>query len=253
MTYRNQWVEKTEIVKVPRLRAWFRAVGGVVAFLILTKIVNRGLSTLLAPLALGSARGQTTLALSGGFLGEWLFVVMLAFYLQREGRGLGQLGLTQRGTVVGWLASGMVTALFVAGVLFGALRGGAPVLEASVFNVYNSLVAALGPGVCEEIVFRGFVMTELQRAGSARITQVLASGILFGLAHFGWGALASEVNWAAMAGAVISTTILGALYGVVYLVGRRSLWPVIAGHGLGNLIIEPWLVLAGLTGTLGPP
>ncbi len=243
---------KGETIHVSKFGAWVRAVGGVIVFLYLPAILRKVFIALGGAWALDSVRQQVTLFLSAGLIGDWLFVMMLAFYLRREGRTLGELGFTHRGTLVGWVVSALVTAFFGAGVILGALGGRAPLLEISAFNIYNSLAAALGPGVCEEIVFRGFVMTELQRARVSRLTQVLASGILFGLAHVGWGTLTGDVNWLAVASAGLNTAMLGALYGVVYLISRRSLWPAIAGHALGNLVIEPWLLLAGLSATIGP-
>jgi len=82
--------------------------------------------------------------------------------------------------------------------------------------------------------------------------QVLLSGVLFGLGHTGWGLLAGRVNWGMLIGAVGGTMILGWIYAGLYLFSRRSLWPVIVSHGVLDLIIEPWLFLAAMSGMFGP-
>jgi len=101
--------------------------------------------------------------------------------------------------------------------------------EISAFKVTGVLAAA---GVCafaEEVVFRGWLMTELDRVGVPLPTQVVTSAVAFGLFH-GF--------------AVIPAALLGGAWAIVYLLGRRSLTPTFASHVLINLIIEPWFFLA---------
>jgi hypothetical protein len=40
------------------------------------------------------------------------------------------------------------------------------------------------------------------------------------------------------------------LYAGIYLLGKRSLTPVIASHAITDVIIEPWLLLAALSKAL---
>jgi hypothetical protein len=44
------------------------------------------------------------------------------------------------------------------------------------------------------------------------------------------------------------TMILGCALAIVYLVGRRSLAPVITAHMLIDMAIEPWLLLFAVSG-----
>ena len=87
-------------------------------------------------------------------------------------------------------------------------------------------------------------MVRLRRGCS----EVIASGVLFGVAHAGWGGFTAKVNWSATAGVVASTAVLGALYAIAYLASRRSLMPVTFGHLVMDVLLEPWLVLAALSG-----
>ena len=86
--------------------------------------------------------------------------------------------------------------------------------------------------VVEEIVFRGFVLTELDRVRTPVWLQVLGSGVLFGLLHAGF----SPVG-------IALTFVMGLLLAAVYRLGHRSLTPGALSHAVINLLIEPWLLL----------
>ncbi|NYH80573.1 membrane protease YdiL (CAAX protease family) [Actinopolyspora biskrensis] len=47
---------------------------------------------------------------------------------------------------------------------------------------------------------------------------------------------------------VVSTTVLGGLLAVVYVVAGHNVLPAIVAHTLVNIVIEPWLVLAAVSG-----
>jgi uncharacterized protein len=96
-------------------------------------------------------------------------------------------------------------------------------------------------------------MTELKWSGFGVPFQVIASGILFGIAHAGWSLFSEKVNWPALLGSVAATTIVGLLYAIASVASRRSLTPVIAGHVIMDVLIEPWLDLSALTDTISLP
>ncbi len=105
------------------------------------------------------------------------------------------------------------------------------------------MVAALVAGLVEETIFRGYLMTSLDGMGRGRMTQVLVSGAAFAIAHF-----YAFVSPAALLATFAATFVLGAALAVTYLVGNRSLTPVIFSHALVDLVIEPWLLLGFFTG-----
>ncbi len=77
---------------------------------------------------------------------------------------------------------------------------------------------AVTAGLCEEFLYRGFLMTVLAQMGIPGWIVVLLSSVVFGLAHLyqGWrGALA--------------TVLLGALFGMARLL-LRTLVPVVLWH-----------------------
>jgi membrane protease YdiL (CAAX protease family) len=221
-----------------------------VAFYALVTIGTGVVRRLMAGHLDAGPRAQATIRLTGSIVGQVATILLLALYLRRRGGSLADLGFGRPARRRGFIAAGVLALLTIALMLGGPLRGRAPLAEASLFHLYTSAVAGLGAGFCEEILFRGFVTTELSLAGAGRVVQVLASGLLFGLAHAGWSTLGASFDLRLLLGSVVPTAVFGMLYAVVYLVGGRSLTPVIAGHVATDMVIEPWLILAALSGSV---
>jgi membrane protease YdiL (CAAX protease family) len=102
-----------------------------------------------------------------------------------------------------------------------------------------ALIAALVAGVVEEVIFRGYVMTTLARMGYRNLVQVLVSGTAFAIADV--YRFAPPATFLATQG---FTLVLGIALGMVYVIGKRSLTPVIVSHALIDAMIEPWLLLS---------
>ncbi|AVQ06717.1 TPA: CPBP family intramembrane metalloprotease [Xanthomonas vasicola pv. zeae] len=106
---------------------------------------------------------------------------------------------------------------------YGALRGN---IKASVRLIGLAwLSAALG----EELVFRCFLMHQLERLLSTfrggQITSSIVGGAIFGLMHAAQG----------IAG-VLLTGIVGSIFCFAYLRSDRNAWALIVAHGL----IDTW-------------
>ncbi len=179
-------------------------------------------------------RGVTTVALTGTLVAELIALYVLVRWLRRDGRRLADIG---------WRRSTTVTAI-VAGVVFGgayaAYTLGIPAVgdnatEISLFKVLGVVVGVSG-GVIEEIVFRGFVITELDRIGTPVPVQILVSGLTFAMIHAGFNI-----------SGIIVTFVMGLILATLFVVGKRSLTPVAISHGLINAVIEPWLLLFIIT------
>lgn len=85
------------------------------------------------------------------------------------------------------------------------------------------MALAFTAGICEELLFRGFVMWALAQALPEYWQAAVAQGVLFGLAHAYQGARG-----------VFLTTMVGLfLAGVVWITG--SLWPAMLVHALIDL------------------
>ncbi len=120
---------------------------------------------------------------------------------------------------------------------YNYLQGNLPALLGSLACVY--LTASFG----EEVVFRGFLITRLQIlfGGQTRMAMIFAvtlSSILFGFAHYGWGAMG-----------IGQTACMGAALAVSFFLFKRNLWVVILAHGYMDTILLTQQYFA--TGTVG--
>ena len=117
--------------------------------------------------------------------------------------------------------------------------------EISLFKLLG-ILAALAGGIVEEVFFRRWLMDMLMSVGITPILQVVISGVAFGLAHTCW--MLARGDFKFMLPAVLSTTVLGILLAIIYLIGGRNLGPCIFAHMIINMIIEPWLMLSSISG-----
>jgi uncharacterized protein len=117
--------------------------------------------------------------------------------------------------------------------------------EISLFKLIG-VAAAFASGIMEEVVFRRWLMDTVQSYGIGSAGQVLLSGVIFGLFHLVWHAFSADRRFSLYGAA--STVVAGAALAVIYLLGGRNLGPCIAAHVLINLVVEPWLVLAAVSG-----
>lgn len=169
-------------------------------------------------------------------VGEMVALLVLVWLLGRRGERLGDLGWGRPTT---WQAIllGIVVALAYSAVTALNPAVGTNLLQVSPLKAL-AIIAALVAGIVEEVVFRGYAMTALSRMGYGSLVQVSASGIAFAAAHL-YG-FASPATFLATQG---FTLVLGITLGIIYVVGRRSLTPVIVSHTLIDAIVEPWLLL----------
>ena len=116
--------------------------------------------------------------------------------------------------------------------------------EISWFKLLGILSALAA--IVEEVFFRRWTMDMLMSRGVAPILQVIISGVVFGLAHYSWILARGDFKFAIPA--ILSTSVLGTLLAIIYLVGGRNLGPCIFAHAIINLIIEPWLMLSSVSG-----
>lgn len=164
--------------------------------------------------------------------GEWLALVLLVtFWMPRvEGLGLGSIGFTRFRWSYLWIGAGAYAVTFaaVAGVQLlqqavgqDTIRGLQPTLAAYPWPL---LVALFLTGtVLEEVVYRGYLIERLLALTGRRWIAGLASWAAFTLVHlrfFGYGA-------------TVDIAVVSAALVLLYL-WKRSLWPVMALHGIND-------------------
>ncbi len=232
-------VASENIGRGPKGTAWLRVARLTVCFVVVVQIALFVLRRVVphgATAGLAAASEVTAIALA-----EIVMVAVVYGILRTDRHNFGDIGLRRKATVKAWIFGiglGVLTALW--GLSNPALhlhsKLGA-LFDPSPWHVYSALAAGLAAGFCEEIIFRGFVMQELAGAGQARWVQVIASAFLFGVAHAGL------LHGGIVAGllVIVPTAILGALYAVIYLSGKRSLMPVIVSHFMNDVAVIPWV------------
>ena len=112
----------------------------------------------------------------------------------------------------------------LAGLPGYAQLGGMPPIADPVWDWLDLTFGLLMVGVFEELVFRGYLCTFLQRYTRSSLAIVLISAAAFGLIHWGLGLHA-----------VLVTAIIGALFMVAYL-RTRSLPAIMLAHFAINFV-----------------
>lgn len=148
-------------------------------------------------------------------------------------------GVFVRSTRAGWTIAGIATAIHIGTAVLVFLPRPALVLEPSVQNVLLSAIPA-ADGWSQEVVFRGYVLYRLARAGVTPIVQIALSGLLFASIHIGY----IGDSFGAAAAPLVGTFMLGCFYAWAVQMGRGSLKPVVCFHVLIIVMLQPWLALA---------
>lgn len=179
-----------------------------------------------------------------------LIVVWLGLGLRRQGVDYFGLTLNFNGwkpVAIGFAKSLAVLVLALAAFVFGSiimanitgipqqadtsgynyLQGNLPLFLVSLISIY--VVSSFG----EEFIYRGFLITRLEdllgNSRAATWIAVIASSLIFGLAHFGWGIVG-----------VVQTTFMGLALAGSYLLFRRNLWVLVLAHAyLDTALIVP--------------
>src|SRR5699024_11438014 len=74
--------------------------------------------------------------------------------------------------------------------------------------------------IVDEILFRQILMDWLMSVDYGIIIQIIASAVIFGVAHGAWVLLRGEIKIALPV--ILSTTVLGGLLAILYIVAGRS-------------------------------
>jgi CAAX protease family protein len=170
-----------------------------------------------------------------GFLAAWWVV-------RRRGEGLRSLGLA---VPTSW-ARAIVVALALYAADFSVSAWVVPALAEIVHPVQRpgflgyirgnpaglALWVAIGwlvGGLCEETLFRGFliqrVATLLGKNAAAVAAAIIAQALLFGALHLYGGTFA-----------FLSAALFGLTHGIFYLAAGRNLLPLIAVHGTWDMV-----------------
>ena len=220
------------------------------ALLVLAFVVLQGaLTALRATITFTQPHDIVAWRAAGSIVLVWSLFGAVWLILKARGQSLAEIGWMRPSRLWGWLLALVFAALYGGATAFNMARLGAPVLtDWSLWRIAVALGIGISAGICEETVFRGFVMGQAKDAGVHWSIQILLSALLFGLAHVGWGAMSGHVQVAQIVGAASATAVLGLMMAVTYLAAGRSLAAPIVAHGVIDILIEPWLLLYAITG-----
>ena len=117
-------------------------------------------------------------------------------------------------------------------------RRDTPFMPRTAAEVAHSLVMVISAGVCEEIAFRGHLISYLRASvgETAWAVPVLLPAVLFGLSHRYQG-------WSAMA----KIALMAAAFGAYYVI-TGTLWPLIVVHAAVDLVgvlLSPYMMRRG--------
>ena len=102
--------------------------------------------------------------------------------------------------------------------------GGMPAISSPIWNWVDLTFGLLMVGICEELVFRGFLHTFISRYTKKSAPVILISSVAFGLIH-----------WSLGLHVVLITSIIGAVFMITYMI-TRSLPAIMLAHFVINFI-----------------
>jgi hypothetical protein len=210
-----------------------------VYILISTTAVGAADVSSLFPESWSSAERSTGSGFLTGALVQVLLVLLGAYLLGLKDLRRAIAASFAASTRKAWIIAAIATAIHIGTGLLLFLPQPERVWELSELNLILSAVPA-ADGWSQEVLFRGYVLFRLVRAGVPSGVQILVSGGLFAAIHLGY---AGETAWAILT-PLVGTFMLGCFYAWAVRSGGESLKPVICCHMLIIVILQPWLALA---------
>jgi len=115
----------------------------------------------------------------------------------------------------------------LAGLLAPPTAGGSSGAAQANVLLTLALVGWFAAALGEEVTFRGFILPRLAQLfggkNTAWVLAILLQAVIFGLLH------ASSLG-------MVTAAIFGILYGTVFWLSGRQLWPVVIAHALPDTI-----------------
>lgn len=210
-----------------------------ILLILATLIPWRGRVRLQKLLSLPAFHTKEKLVLYGTTIAfQWMLLAVVAWRAIARGLSQSELGLN-RGfdpTIILWSVTGAIAVSAFQWFnlkRIASMSGAVPdlmrklsqrLLPQSAVESGPYAALAVTAGVCEEFVYRGFVMGALTRTGMATWMVLILSSVLFGLAHAYQGR-----------SGILGTTLMGLVFGMSRVI-TVSLVPAIIWHACVDLI-----------------
>lgn len=183
-----------------------------------------------------------------------LALLMIGLITWLKGLGWSDLGFRHPDRWLRILLVGIFVAIVLQSAALIQIKLGGPMPDISSFNqIKNNPWALLGylviswtsAGFGEEIIWRGFIMTQISRLFGAGKTGwaigLFSSAILFGLVHAYQGITG-----------IVMTGITGIIFGLVFINSKQNLWASILAHAftdsLAFILIYNWDTVSRILG-----
>ncbi|WP_168065501.1 CPBP family intramembrane glutamic endopeptidase [Sulfolobus sp. S-194] len=155
-------------------------------------------------------------------------ILIFLFLIRRLGITLADLGFHKPTSI-----TSIILAILIA-TIYSFIELQIPQVLQYAFEInflkYIAITTAIIAGFSEEVVFRGFIITQSRTYGTLKSSLLSAS--LFGVYHITWGL-----------GGILGTFLLGLGLAYVFNSGK-SIVPCIISHALIDSLIEPGLVIS---------
>src|ERR1700751_2343977 len=214
-----------------RVRCWLESVILALGSPLAIWVVSRLVSVSIRAATHGSPEQRFLIWASEGALVLWSFVIVLWLVLRSRGVSFHDLGVWRFGTWHAWVLALLITGLSISSNLRFFPRMHIPISYAFFppgLHLPAALIIGVTGGFCEEVLFRAFLMTEFAKAGYSKAAQVVIPGFAFGLSHAGY----LNQGFLPWLGLMLPTALIGMVWGMSDLLGRRSLVPAIVAHFL---------------------
>ncbi len=210
---------------------------------------------LLSHLALFFIAGSAPLrdlfqGIEGGVIGGFLIGALVQLTLVGLLYAFGQKdvkaalsSLKEKAPAAGWRIALTVAAFEIVFIIGGWLEEPARVTELSKLAAIGSLIPAVG-GAIQIVIFQGFILLRLRRAGMEGWLPIMISGLAFSLLHIGYASPPFEPGIGAVLAPLIGTFGLGLAWAWAFQRSNYKLAPVLVSQVLAILVLQPWLALS---------
>jgi hypothetical protein len=239
------WVMMITPKSTARFGPWTALVIFAVAWIAVDALVEITCRSVLLRFQIAGVRERVAIQALSGVVLNWTMFAVCVLVLRLRGQTLHDIGWRRPAARRSWILAIAVAALMAGSALASLGKNAQLLTDWSFYRISLGIVLGGSAGICLETIFRGFVMTQARDAGLPVILQVTLSAVLFALAlnRMAWSGIPGHPDIWAVVGTIVSSTILGTAFGIIYVIGNRSLNPAIAAHAAIDMVVEPGMIL----------
>ena len=219
---------------LPPLVAWRNVVGATALGWLVIALPNFGFLTHYLARTMGDDKLLASFYLDLGFFVSTAIVIALVWRWQRaHGETLADLG---------WRKPTPLPVLVVA-VIYGALWTSTAYIQPGSLSFLalpweRFIMAPLGIVLAtgEELLFRGFLMEQLRRAGVPTWIQILTSAVAIASYH-------GLIGFSYSIPVVIFSVLIFGIVAIIHVAGKRSMTPNVVAHAMTHVFGDPSLTM----------